>query len=118
MPLTLAADTITFTDQTTISPNSIKWTYITTATNLVAFNKYLTNTTTTGFTVTLPSSPLNGDYIIITDGFGVWSTNFLTVNRNGKNINGSAEDLICDVDYGKVELVWSQTANSWRTSIF
>ena len=48
------------------------------------------------FTVTLPSSPAEGDVVVVADGDD-WSTNNLTVARNGSTIEGAAEDLTLDV---------------------
>jgi len=117
MPLTLAPDAITFADLTTLTSTTLKWTIINTTTNLLSFNKYLTDTSLGAFTVNLPISPSNGDSIIITDGFGFWGNNNLIVNRNSRLINNLAENLICDVTLGKVELIFQTSSNSWRTSI-
>jgi len=117
MPLTLAPDNITFSDLTTITPTTIKWILISVNTNAVVNSKYLTDTSSIAFTINLPSVPANGDFVIIADGFGTWETRNVTVNRNGKLVNGLPENLICDVNYGKVELIFQTSTNSWRTSI-
>jgi hypothetical protein len=118
MPLTLAPDAITFADLTTLSPTTIKWAHISASTNLISNNRYLTNTSSIAFTVTLPPLPQNGDFIVLADGFGTWHLRNVTVNRNGKLINGLSEDLICDVNSGKVELIYNTVTNSWRTSVY
>ena len=86
------------------------WTAISSATNLVAFTKYLLDSTSGVFTVTLPASPSIGDVITLADQTGQYSTNNVTVAQNGNNINGSANDLVLDVDRSVARLIWSGNA--------
>lgn len=57
------------------------------------------------FTVTLPASPSTGDQVVIADGAD-WSTNNLTVGRNGSTIDGTAEDLVCDLEGVSIQFVY------------
>ena len=86
------------------------WTAINSATNLVIFTQYLLDSTSGVFTVTLPASPSIGDVITLADQTGQYSTNNVTVARNGNNINGGAADLVLDVDRSVVRLIWSGNA--------
>ena len=86
------------------------WTAINSATNLVVFTQYLLDSTSGVFTVTLPASPSIGDVITLADQTGQYSTNNVTVARNGNNINGAANDLVLDVDRSVVRLIWSGNA--------
>ena len=86
------------------------WTAINSATNLVAFTQYLLDSTSGVFTVTLPASPSIGDVITLADQTGQYSTNNVTVARNGNNINGAANDLVLDVDRSVARLIWSGNA--------
>lgn len=68
--------------------------------NVTAVNgkRYKCNTTAGSFTVTAPASPAVGDRFIVFDGGntvagGGFSTNKLTVARNGSTFNGSSDDL-------------------------
>jgi hypothetical protein len=68
-------------------------------------------TTTAGsFTVTLPSSPLTGAIVVIADGDD-FLTNPLTVNGNGKLIEGY-DTFTLNVKNVKVEFIYSGT--SWQ----
>lgn len=80
----------------------------------VAFDRIETDTSTASFTITLPASPSDGDLIEIYDGVGSWFTNNLTIARNGRNIGGLAEDLICDVNFGGFILRYHNASTNWR----
>ena len=84
------------------------WTKISTTTTATANTQYLANTATGAFTLTLPASPSLGSVVIVTDG-GDWSTNNLTVARNGSTIKGLSEDLIMDLAGAKIDFVYSGT---------
>jgi hypothetical protein len=69
----------------------------------------IANTTVAGFTVTLPSSPVTGNTVVITDGSLVsvgWSNNHVTVARNGSTILGYADDLLLNVSRSTATLVY------------
>lgn len=51
-------------------------------------DKLLCDTSSAGFTVTLPANPNIGDIVEIADAKGLWGTNNLTLNGNGKDIEG------------------------------
>ena len=80
--------------------------------SLAVNTKYLTDTTATAFSVTLPASPSTGQFVVLTDQTGQWATNNLTVGRNSKNIAGAAADLVCNVANAHVTLVWSGNATT------
>lgn len=62
----------------------------------------------------LPASPQNGDVIAWLAGNTGFSTNSMTLQRNGKTIMGVADDLIVTEDGFCGMLVWSQPLNTWR----
>jgi hypothetical protein len=67
-----------------------------------------------GITLTLPASPVLGDEIVITDIAGTAFSTPFTVARNGKLIQGLAEDLIFNVANQTVRLVFSNDTYGWR----
>lgn len=92
------------------SSGGVQFTDVKTANYTAAASEGVQTDTTGGaFTVTLPATPATGDQVIVTDAGSSWATNNLTVARNGSTIEGSATDLICDVDDLLVTLVYSGT---------
>lgn len=73
-----------------------------------------TNTSTQAQTIILPASPTLGDTVAISDGGGNWATNNVTVNRNGNNIMGLAENMLLDVDNQTIRLTYSDSSKGWR----
>jgi hypothetical protein len=61
----------------------------TTGFTAVKGNAYPCNTTSAGFTVTLPATPSAGDQIQVVDYAGTFATNKITINPNGNKIEGS-----------------------------
>ena len=80
-------------------------------------DKIMADTSSSAFTVTLPSSPVIGEEITIIDFDGTWSTNNLTIDGNGKNIYGSTSDLLCDVDGAKINVIYTNPTDGWRVYI-
>lgn len=80
--------------------------------NAVSNTLYFTNTTSSAFTGTLPLNPTAGDVIGFIDIKGRWNTNNFTIGRNTRNIMDLAENLICNVQYGKAYIMYDAT-NGW-----
>jgi hypothetical protein len=81
--------------------------------NVTAKEGYFVDTTSTAITATLPSSPTIGDFVSFIDYAGTFDTNNLTVARNGKNIQGAAEDLTVAVERAGFTLVYADTTQGW-----
>jgi hypothetical protein len=79
----------------------------------VAGEGYFCNTTSGAFTVTLPGSPTLGDEVSIVDASGTADTNNITINRNGNNIQGSAENLTISVERAAFTLVYFNATQGW-----
>ena len=71
----------------------------------VTAGRYALNTTSGGFTVTLPASPTTGDYIKLID-VGNWTANPVTVNRNGSTIEGYSDNFQLDLGQSIIELIF------------
>lgn len=92
-----------------ISSASMVWSVKTGNYTAVNGDGVLANTTAGSFTVTLPATPSTGWQVFVADPTGTWSTNNLTIGRNGSTISGVAQDLVCDIAGISVQLVYSGT---------
>jgi hypothetical protein len=107
------------TDGTTASFGDISggasWQAVITAdpANAVAGYGYFCNTTGGAFTVTLPTSPVLGDFISFIDYAGTFDTNNLTIARNGQNIQGTAADLTVATERAGFTLVYVDSTQGW-----
>ena len=83
-------------------------TYVVKTSNYTTQDKegVLANTSGGAFTVTLPATPSVGAQVVVADAAGTWGTNNLTIGRNGSNIAGVAQDLVCDISGVSVQLVY------------
>ena len=81
--------------------------------NVTAKEGYFVNTTSAAITATLPASPTLGDFVSFIDYAGTFDTNNFTVARNGKNIQGVAEDLTVSVERAGLTLVYVDTTQGW-----
>jgi hypothetical protein len=79
----------------------------------VAGEGYFCNTTSAAFTATLPASPSLGDFITFIDYAGTFDTNNLTIGRNGKPIQGAAEDLTVSIERSAFTLVFVDDTQGW-----
>ena len=91
---------------------------ISTATNAAANYRYICDTSSAAFILTLPASPAVGDYLEIVDAKGTFGTNNLTVANNGKNVNGVAEALTIDMSNSFITLTFSNdVTRGWQVDI-
>ena len=84
-------------------------------TTLVARYQYFV-TTSSAWTLTLPASPTQGDEIRIFDASGSAATNNITVGPNSLNLHGSVQNLVMNVAYGAVTLVYTGSTYGWKVS--
>jgi hypothetical protein len=78
-----------------------------------AGDKLFVDCSSSAVTVTLPSSPTQGDEIRIIDATGNASINNITINRNGSNIQGAADNLIIETDRAAFGLVYYNATQGW-----
>jgi VCBS repeat-containing protein len=78
-----------------------------------ANNNYFVDTAAAR-TLTLPASPTLGDTIVIYDATGTAATNNITIDRNGSNINGVADNAIIDVNQSASSFVYTGATVGWR----
>lgn len=71
------------------------------------------DTTSAAFQLNLPATPTIGMRVRFVDKKGTWTTNNLTVGRNGSNIQGAAANFALNVDNGAVEFVYSDSTDGW-----
>jgi hypothetical protein len=72
----------------------------------------LVTTASSGLTVTLRSTPEDGESLIIKDRSGNANVRNITILGNGKNIDGSSSAII-NTNYGAARLAYSSVADAW-----
>lgn len=89
----------------------------TTAFTAVKDKRYICDSSASAFTVTLPSTPTVGDTIEFIDSKSSWYTYNVTLNRNGKKINGLVEDFILDVDDIACAITFVSEETGWLVQV-
>jgi len=89
--------------------------FVTTNVTLTTGSTYvqLINNASSGLTITLPATPTDGQVFRIKDAAGAALTYPVTIGRNGKLIDGAANDGILNTDGGALELVYNSALGSW-----
>ena len=75
--------------------------------------RYAAESSDKSYTVKLPAEPKDGDTIYLMDGSYNAQNNPITVDRNGKQINGKEDNLICDVNGFYVVMRYDNGKGSW-----
>ncbi len=75
-------------------------------------NDYIVDTSSVAKTVQLPATPTAGDAVRFVDKTGSFDTNRLTIDRNGKNINRQAYNLVLESG-SMIELVYASATDGW-----
>lgn len=96
------------------APQTFEYAVQSTSFAAVAFGGYFIDTSSGGVTATLPASPNTGDSIRFFDVAKTFDTNNLTINRNGKLIQGDSADLTVNIESAAFELVFSNDTFGWR----
>jgi hypothetical protein len=77
------------------SPSETSW-------RVVAVNQ----STPAPYTLNLPATPLNGDIVTVKDAKGDANSNNITINGNGKTIDGASSSVI-SVNWGSITLIYN-----------
>jgi hypothetical protein len=94
--------------------SAMTWNIASSNATMSANKGYFVDTSSAAITMTLPASPTLGDTIRINDLAGTFSTNNLTVARNGNKIQGSATDLVVHTNESSFGLVYSNSTYGWK----
>ena len=86
---------------------------VTGATTMVAGRGYFVNTTSSAFTMTLPSSATRGDEVHIIDYAATFDTNNCTIGRNSHKIQGASADLTVATERAAFTLVYVDSTQGW-----
>jgi hypothetical protein len=79
----------------------------------VAGEGYFCNTTSAGFTVTLPATPTAGQQVAVVDYAGTFDTNSLIISPNGNKIEGGTSNLRLTGEREGVLLVYIDSTQGW-----
>ena len=74
---------------------------------------YFCNTQAGAFNITLPSSPTAGDIVALKDYNGTFSTNNLTIDRNGSPLNGASSNFALSTNFTSMTLVYVDGTEGW-----
>ena len=94
----------------------LTWQLMATNATASAENGYLINASGGNITITLPTSPSEGDPVGICDAYNKATTNTITIGRNGENIAGVADDLVVDIDGAGFSLVYVDSTRGWEVA--
>ena len=77
---------------------------------------YFCDTSSSAFTVNLPSSPSAGAVVAVADYANNFGTNAVTIGRGGSNIEGDAADFVCNVQGVSITFVYVDATKGWITT--
>lgn len=96
------------------SATSVSYTQVTAAYTANDNDYLLADTSGGAFDITLPAAASAGNVIHIKDAKGTFNVNNLTVARNAHNIRNVASDLILDVNWSEIVIVYVDATVGWR----
>jgi hypothetical protein len=104
----------TLTNNGTASGFGLTWQSVqTTGFTAVKGNAYPCDTTSAGFTVTLPATPSAGDQVQLVDYAGTFDSNALIINPNGEDLEGGTVNLQLSGKREGVTLVYIDSTQGW-----
>jgi len=81
---------------------------------VAANDRVFCDTTSSPGFINLPASPQVGDQVRFLDLAGTFDTNNLTLQRNGNNINGAADNLVIAVENASFGVVYTGATYGWK----
>ena len=116
---TNASGVLSITDINTLLTSDIAWQSTVQYNNITleSGKGYFINTTAGPTTMTLPSSPSAGDFVALKDYAGTFGTNALTIDRNGSNIQGAANNSILQTNRASVVLIYVDSTEGWLYTV-
>ena len=111
-----ASGNLSFVDIDTVLPQGINWQTGDIKTSDFAEGAGLgifVDTSSGAVTATLPASPSSGDFIAFKDYAGTFATNNFTINRNGNNIQGAANNSIIKTNRASIVLQYIDSTKGW-----
>lgn len=86
---------------------------LTSNTTINAGERVFADASSGSFTITLPVTPSVGDTVQIIDVAGIFSTNNVTIARNGEKIQNLAEDLTLNLNNAAITMIYSGVTYGW-----
>ena len=86
---------------------------LTASANISAGERIFANSTSAAFTLTLPTTPIEGDTVQIIDVAGMFALNNVTVARNGEKIQNLEENLVLNLDNTAITMIYSGATFGW-----
>ena len=98
------------------STGEVSWntTKVTTGFTATSGVGYFADTSSSAFTITLPSSPSAGNVVAVSDYAGTFATNALTIGRNSQKIQGATADFKIDRDNVSAQFIYVDATEGWR----
>ena len=99
-----------------LETGSNTWIEKTSAYTAIAGDNIFVDTSAAAFTITLPSSPTQGDAVAFIDSEGTFDTNNLTVEPGSEKImtNTAGDEMVVDTNNAAFTLVYQDSAFGWR----
>ena len=99
-----------------IAGSDADWTDKASAYTAVTGDALLLDASGGAFTITLPAAAVEDDYIDFADATGHLKDNNVTLDRNGLNIMGAAENLEIDTKNIGFRLTYYNATQGWRVT--
>jgi len=96
-----------------LKSNGTTWTSAPDASGFPATSAQFLVASAGSITITLPSGPSAGDFVVIKDGTGAAATTNFTVNGGGSNIASSATPLTFDKNFAQITMTYMDATIGW-----